>query len=101
MSKVDDVIAAESDDLERAELPDPLPDHVRVERRNDTRSQMFSLRLRDDELGELAEAAKQRGVPARTLARNWLLDRLHAEQHAKSDDLTARVERLEHTVFDS
>ena len=32
MSRVDDIIAAESDDLEQAELPEPLPEHVRVER---------------------------------------------------------------------
>lgn len=99
MSKVDDIVAAESDELERAELPDPLPAGVRVERRNDTRSRMFSVRLRDDELTALDQVAQQRGLPARTLARAWLLDRLHAEQHAGSEDLAARVERLEHAVF--
>lgn len=99
MSKVDDIIAAESDELESAELPDPLP--ARVQRRNNTRSQMFSVRLRDDELAELNQVAQQRGLPARTLARTWLLDRLHTEQHSDSDDLVARVRRLEHTVFPS
>jgi hypothetical protein len=69
MSKVDKIIAAESDELERAELPDPLPPHVRVERRNDRRSRTFSVRLRDDEFAELARVSQQRGMPARTLAR--------------------------------
>lgn len=92
-------VAEESDELERAELPDPLP--ARVQRRNNTRSRMFSVRLRDDELAELDQVAQQRGLPARTLARTWLLDRLHTEQHSDSDDLAARVKRLEHAVFPS
>lgn len=96
MSRVDDIIAAESNELEQAETPE----HVRVERRNDTRSRMFSVRLRDEELAELASLAEQRGLPPRTLARTWLLDRLQAEQHASGSDLADRVQRLEHAVFD-
>ena len=84
MSNVDDIIAAESDELERAELPDPLPKTVRVERRNEARSKMFSLRLRDQEL-----------------ARAWLLERLNDDPAHHAEGLTARVERLEHAVFDS
>lgn len=99
MSRVDDIIAAENDALERAELPDPLP--APVERRNGARSRMFSVRLRDDELAELDQVAQDRGLPVRTLARTWLLDRLHVEQRSGADDLDARVERLEHTVFPS
>lgn len=99
MSRVDDIIAAENDELERAELPDPLPPDARAERRNESRSRMFSVRLRSDELAELNQIAKQRGVPARTLARAWLLDRLRSEQQSGSESLAARVERLEHAVF--
>jgi hypothetical protein len=101
MSKVDDIVAAESDELERAELPDPLPKTVRVERRNEARSKMFSLRLRDEELARLVEAAGQRGLPPRTLARAWLLERLNDEPALPAEGLTARGERLEHAVFDS
>ena len=101
MSRVDDIIAAESDELERAELPDPLPNAVRVERRNEARSKMFSLRLRDQELARLVEVAGERGLPPRTLARAWLLERLNDEPAHHAEDLTARVERLEHAVFDS
>jgi hypothetical protein len=101
VSRVDDIIAAESGQLEQAELPDPLPAHVRVERRNDPRSRMFSVRLREDELSALDQLAQQRGIPARTLARSWLLDRLHAEERSSGaeHDLAARVDRLEHAVF--
>lgn len=99
MSKVDDIIAAESDELERAELPDPLPAEVRVQRRNDTRSRMFSLRLRDDEVAELDRAARRRGLPVRTLARSWILERLRTEGKSDREDLASRVDRLERTVF--
>lgn len=95
MSKVDDVINAEAETLERAKVPDT----VRATRRRDARSRMFSVRLSDDELAELVDAAEQRGLPARTLARAWLLDRLHAEQGAGAADLATRVDRLEHAVF--
>lgn len=98
MSRVDDIIATETEDLERAQTPDPLPEHVRVTRGGDTRSQVFSLRLRGDELAELNHVASRRGLPARTLARSWLLDRLHAEQDPAAD-LSTRVRRLEEAVF--
>jgi hypothetical protein len=101
MSRVDDIIAAESDELERAELPDPLPKTVRVDYRNEARSKMFSLRLRDEELARLVEVAGQLGLPPRTLARAWLLDRLKDEPDHRAEGLTARVERLERAVFDS
>jgi hypothetical protein len=101
MSKVDDIIAAESDELEHAELPDPLPKTVRVERRNEARSKMFSLRLRDEELARLMEVAEELGLPPRTLARAWLLERLNDEPVHHAGGLRARVERLEHAVFHS
>ena len=101
MSRVDDIIAAETDALEKAELPDPLPERVRVEHRNGGRSKMFSVRLRDEELTQLVEEAARQGLPPRTLARAWLLERLRGELGRGTEDLTARVERLEHAVFDS
>jgi len=98
VSNVDRIIAAETDTLEQAELPDPLP--APAQRRNTARSRIFSLRLGEDELADLDELAATRGLPARTLARTWLLDRLHTEQQPGADhDLAARVDRLEHAVF--
>ncbi len=98
MSTVDQIIAAETSTLEQAELPDPLP--APAQRRNAARSRMFSLRLGEDELAELDQLAASRGLPARTLARTWLLDRLHTEQlPAAEHDLAARVDRLEQAVF--
>jgi len=101
MSRVDDIIVAEADALERAEFPDPLPERVRVEHRNEGRSKMFSVRLRDEELNQLVEEAARQGLPPRTLARAWLLERLRGELGRGAEELTARVERLEHAVFDN
>lgn len=59
---------------------------------------MFSIRLNPDELAELELYAGQHGLPARTLARAWILARLRDET-GDQDDLRARVARLEHAVF--
>lgn len=59
---------------------------------------MFSIRLNPDELAELEHYADQRRLPARTLARAWILARLR-EESGGHDDLAARVARLERAVF--
>lgn len=94
MSKTDDLIAAEGAAAEAAELPE---DGV-AQRRSLGRSVMFSIRLNPDELAELERYADYRGLPARTLARAWILARLR-EETGDQDDLRARVARLEQAVF--
>jgi len=94
MSKIDDLIAAESAAAEKEQLPAD----VTAEGRNQGRSVMFSIRLNPDELAELERYAGQRGLPARTLARAWILARL-GEETGSQDDLRTRVARLEEAVF--
>jgi hypothetical protein len=94
MSKIDDLIAADTAAAEAAQLPDD----VKGERRNLGRSVMFSIRLNPDELAELEAYAGRRGLPARTLARAWILGHLRQET-VDHDDLRARVARLEEAVF--
>ena len=94
MSKIDDLIAAAGAAAENEQLPAD----VTAERRNLGRSVMFSIRLNPDELAELEGYAGQRGLPARTLARAWILARLRDEA-GNQDDLRARVARLEEAVF--
>jgi hypothetical protein len=94
MSKIDDLIAAEGAAAEAAQLPED----VKGERRNLGRSVMFSIRLNPDELAELERHADERGLPARTLARAWILARLR-EETGGHGDLAARVARLEDAVF--
>jgi hypothetical protein len=94
MSKIDDLIAAEGAAAEEEQLAE----NATAERRNLGRSVMFSIRLNPDELAELERYAGQRGLPARTLARAWILARLR-EETGDQDDLRARVARLEQAVF--
>lgn len=94
MSKIDDLIAAESAAAETVQLPKD----VKGERRNLGRSVMFSIRLNPDELAELERYADQHGLPARTLARAWILARLR-EETGGHGNLEARVARLEQAVF--
>jgi hypothetical protein len=94
MSKIDDLIAAEGAAAEEGQLAE----NATAERRNLGRSVMFSIRLNPDELAELERYAGQRGLPARTLARAWILARLR-EETGDQDDLRARVARLEQAVF--
>jgi hypothetical protein len=94
MSKIDDLIAAEGAAAEEEQLTE----NATGERRNLGRSVMFSIRLNPDELAELERYAGQRGLPARTLARAWILARLR-EETGDQDDLRARVARLEQAVF--
>lgn len=60
---------------------------------------MFSIRLNPDELTELERYASGRGLPARTLARAWILDRLGEESAGQDSNLADRVARLERAVF--
>jgi hypothetical protein len=92
MSKLDEVLATEGDAAERT----PTPEDAKGEHRNLSRSMMFSVRLQPEELAELQRYADHRGLPARTLARAWILDRLREEDHG---GLSRRVERLEQAVF--
>ena len=52
----------------------------RVTRPN--RSKPFTVRLSPDEFAELTEVADAKHLPASTLARAWVLDRLRAERSA-------------------
>jgi hypothetical protein len=94
MSNISDLIAAEGAAAEKEQLPADIA----AGRPNRGRSVMFSIRLNPDELAELERYAGQRRLPARTLARAWILARLR-EEAASQDDLRARVARLEGAVF--
>jgi hypothetical protein len=94
MSRIDGLMAAEGAAAENEQLPAD----VTAGRPNQGRSAMFSIRLNPDELAELERYAGQRGLPARTLARAWILARLR-EEAGSQDELRARVARLEEAVF--
>lgn len=91
MSKINDVLASEGEAAE--DVPTPEDGH----RRNLNRSVMFSVRFNPEELEELQRYADERGLPARTLARAWILERMRTES-GDEDSLTRRVARLEEII---
>ncbi len=71
----------------------PLTAETVVSRPGGSRGRVYSIRLTDDEVAALEAAAEQAGIPASTLARTWILERL-AEDDG-STDLHAMAETLE------
>lgn len=58
----------------------PYPRHTTVSRPN--RTKVYSVRLSADEQAEVEAAAEARHLPASTLVRSWILDRLEREKSA-------------------
>jgi hypothetical protein len=91
MGKINDLLATEGEAAENVSTPDD------GHRRNLNRSVMFSVRFNPSELEELQHYAEQRGLPARTLARAWILERMR-EETGQGDSLSQRVARLEEAI---
>lgn len=91
MSKINELLATEGEAAENVPTPDD------GHRRNLNRSVMFSVRFNREELDELQRYAEHRGLPARTLARTWILERMHEE--SRQGSLSQRVARLEQAIF--
>lgn len=74
MSKLSDLIAAESASAEAADdsVDAPLPEHVRVTRGHD-RSKVLQVRLNEDEHRLLTKLADESHLPVSTFVRSFLL----------------------------
>lgn len=99
MSKIDKLLAEEGAAAENYELPEQLPEHVKVSRRNLGRGTVVSVRLSAGEHGRLQRAADEANLPVSTLIRLWALDRLHAEDEGAGGSVDERLTRLEREVF--
>lgn len=99
MNRIDDLLTEEGAAAENYELPEEVPAHVRTSRPNSGRSTVVSVRLSDDEHGQLQEAATEASLPVSTLIRLWALDRLHAEDQGADGTVAERLARLEREVF--
>lgn len=73
--RVEDEVVADPD------APYPADAEYTVSRPN-RRSHLFTVRLSDDEYATLQRVAATQHLPASTLARAWLLDRLTDEERA-------------------
>lgn len=71
--------AARAEAAAQADPEAPFPTNASITWPN--RSRMLTLRLRQSEYDAIQRAAEQRHIPASTLARSLLLDKLD-EQHA-------------------
>lgn len=97
---IDQVLAEEGEAAERNELPDKLPEHVKVSRPNRAKATVVSVRYSTEELEQLQRAAEQGHLPVSTLIRTWTLDRLQVEEDAGIGSIRERLDRLEKAVFD-
>lgn len=88
------------DEAEAAEAdPDAPAKPGTVITRHGQRSRVYSIRLGESEIDALEAAAERAGVPASTLARAWIAERLAADGHttdvrAIADALAAFSRRL-------
>jgi hypothetical protein len=64
-----------------AEATGPYSEETRVSRPNRP-SRMFNVRLTDERYTELQDVARAHHLPASTMARSWLLERLAQERRA-------------------
>jgi hypothetical protein len=64
---------------------DPYPPGVVWERRNRARSSVYSVRLGEDEIAEVQRRAESAGVPASTLVRSWILERITEPRGGRTD----------------
>lgn len=87
MSKPEaDIARLIDEEAEHAEVTreDPYPPGVIAERRNRARSTVYSVRLSDDEIAEIHRLARAVGVPASTLVRTWITERIAHAHSAKT-----------------
>lgn len=98
MSKIDDLLAQEGAAAENLDIPEEMPEHVRVSRPNLGSGTVVSVRLSADERERLQHAAERASLPVSTLLRLWALDRLRAEEEG-GDSVAERLARLEREVF--
>lgn len=61
---------------------DAYPEALRGSRPNRTRSKVYSVRLSAEEEAEVQRVAEARHLPASTLVRSWILERLDHERSA-------------------
>lgn len=84
--KLDDKIAREARKDARAleagaGADGPYPRGTQVRRPNRS-SRMFNVRLTEEQYSELQDLAREHHLPASTMARAWLLERMDRERRA-------------------
>ena len=68
----------------------PIPATSTVSRPNRARSTVYSIRLNPEEVAEVQALADAAGLPASTLVRSWIIERIRAE-HGETSDAEAEL----------
>ena len=100
VDKIEELLAEEGSATENYEVPDELPEHVKVSRPNLERPTVVSVRLSAEEHRRLQRAAEGAHLPISTLIRLWALDRLDVEEQGNGASVGERLARLERAVFE-
>ena len=77
----------------------PVPANSSVSRPNRARSTVYSIRLNSEEVAEVQALAEAAGLPASTLVRSWIVERIRAEHGEVSNaeaELRAAQRHLAH-----
>lgn len=87
------------EEAEHAEVTreNPYPPGVVDERGNRSRSSVYSVRLSEDEVAEVQQLAREAGLPASTLVRSWITQRIadRRSTHASVDPAVREAIRSE------
>jgi hypothetical protein len=98
MSDIEKLIEQETEASEQ-NRDAPIPDGATVTRPNRARSMVYSIRLNPAEVVALHALADAAGLPASTLARSWIVDRIREEASEFTDaeaELRAAQRHLAH-----
>lgn len=81
-TEVDPELAAKLRKESENSKDEPYPAETEGYRPNRTQSQIYSVRLSAEEQAELRRVADTKHLPASTLVRSWILERLDHERSA-------------------
>ena len=92
-------LVAEGAEASDANPDAPVLDSSTLSRPNRARSTVYSIRLNPEEVAEVQALAEAVGLPASTLVRSWIIERIRAEHGEVSDaeaELRAAQRHLAH-----
>jgi hypothetical protein len=92
-------LVAEGAEASDAKPDAPVLDSSTLSRPNRARSTVYSIRLNPEEVAEVQALAEAAGLPASTLVRSWIIERIRAEHGEVSDaeaELRAAQRHLAH-----
>lgn len=84
MTDIEQLIAEETAASE-AHRDAPIPQGAAVTRPNHARSTVYSIRLNPEEVAAVQALAEAADLPASTLVRSWIIERVRREQGEVSD----------------